>query len=242
MDGLLRRLRDLPLREIRSALLFLGMALFVFAASRGGLFGQGPSPVPSPERSLSVPTPSATNLPTPSPTNPLTPTAEPTETPSIIEPTPQLAEPAPPPTRLVIPVLGVDAPVVELPITDNTWDMSGLTYEIAHLGGTAKPGERNNMVLAGHVTLRRGAGPFLHLERLEPGNTAIVYAGDEAYTYRVVGKSYVAPADVSIVQPTSDPILTLLTCTNWEAQTRLYRERVAVIAELVEDETPSGPR
>ncbi len=234
VPGLLRRLGNLRLRDIASALLFVGLTLLVFAASRGGLFGQGPSPLPSPERTPSPPTPS--------PTNPPIPTAEPTRTPHVIEPTAERPEPAPPPTRLVIPILGVDAPVVELPITDNTWDMSGLTYEIAHLGGTAKPGERNNMVLAGHVTLRRGAGPFLHLERLEPGNTAIVYAGDEVYTYRVVGKSYIAPTDVSIVQPTSDPILTLLTCTNWDAQTRLYHERVAVIAELVEDQIPSGPR
>ena len=94
------------------------------------------------------------------------------------------------------------------------------------------------MVLAGHVTLRVGAGPFLHVESLEPGDMAIVYAGEQAYTYRVVSKSYIGPTDVSVAYPTSDPILTLLSCTNWDAQNRRYLERVAVIAELVEEGAP----
>jgi len=92
------------------------------------------------------------------------------------------------------------------------------------------------MVLAGHVTLKRGAGPFLHLEGLELGNMAIVYAGEQAYTYRVVSKRYVGPTDVSVAYPTSDPILTLLTCTNWDADKRQYLERLVVVAKLVESE------
>ena len=93
-------------------------------------------------------------------------------------------------------------------------------------------------LLAGHVTLRRGAGPFLHVESLEPGDMAIVYAGEQAYTYRVVSKSYIGPTDVSVAYPASDPILTLLSCTNWDAENRRYLERVAVIAELVEEGAP----
>ena len=139
-------------------------------------------------------------------------------------------------TRLAIPSLELDAPVVEVSIINKTWDVSGLTYEIAHLGGTANPGEKNNMVLAGHVTLKRGAGPFLHLEGLELGDMAIVYAGEPAYTYRVVSKRYVGPTDVSVAYPTSHPILTLLTCTNWDAENRQYLERLVVVAKLVESE------
>jgi len=166
------------------------------------------------------------------------PTTQLTEKPSTIEPTTEIVERAPPPTRVVIPALGIDAPVVEVPITNKTWDLSGLTYEIAHLGGTASPGQKNNMVFAGHVTLKRGAGPFLRLESLEPGDMAIVYAGEQAYTYRVVSKRHVGPTDVSVAYPTSDPILTLLTCTNWDAENRRYTERVAVIAQLVEGGAP----
>ncbi|HAL61125.1 MAG TPA: hypothetical protein DCP08_01795, partial [Chloroflexi bacterium] len=90
----------------------------------------------------------------------------------------------------------------------------------------------------GHITLKRGAGPFLHLESLEPGDMAIVYAGEQAYTYRVVSKRHMGPTDVSIAYPTSDPILTLLTCTNWDAENRTYTHRVAVTAELVGEGAP----
>ena len=94
------------------------------------------------------------------------------------------------------------------------------------------------MVLAGHVILKRGAGPFLNLESLEPADMAIIYAGEQAYTYRVVSKKHVGPTDVYVVYPSSDPILTLITCTNWDAENRVYTERVAMIAELVEEEAP----
>lgn len=148
------------------------------------------------------------------------------------------SEAAPAATRLVIPALRVNAPVVEVPLANGTWDVSGLTYEVAHLGGTANPGENGNLALTGHITLRRGSGPFLHLEALQPGDLAIVYAEDQAYMYRVVNKRHVGPTDVSVTFPTSEPILTLITCTNWDAENRTYTERVAVIAELIGQEMP----
>jgi sortase A len=139
---------------------------------------------------------------------------------------------------LVIPALGIDAPVVEVPIANKTWNVSLVEHEIAHLGGTAHPGEKNNMVLAGHATLKRGIGPFFRLESLQPGDIAVVYAGEQPFRYRVLGKRYVLPTEVSVAQPTVDAILTLVTCSDWDAEDRTYRERVAVIAELVSDEMP----
>lgn len=262
MGRLLRRLRNLPLWVIGNALLLVGIALVAFGQSRGGLVSQRATAVPSPEWSPTPPSSTPTNpmssvellvkgFNVPADEEPLgtspqdqppvatpAPTTQLTETPSIIEPTPEIVERNPPATRLVIPTLGIDAPIVEVPIANKTWDLSWVAQEIAHLGGTSNPGEKNNMVLAGHVTLKRGAGPFLHLESLEPGDTAIVYAGEQAHTYRVVSKRYVGPTDVSVAYPASDPILTLLTCTNWDAENRTYTGRVVVIAELVEDRTP----
>jgi sortase A len=109
---------------------------------------------------------------------------------------------------------------------------------VAHLEGTANPGEKGNVVLSGHVTLRRGSGPFRYLERLQTGDTVTVYAGEQAYTYRVVDKRHVQPTDVSVTYPTIAPTLTLITCTNWDADDRTYTERVAVIAELVGEGRP----
>ena len=265
MEGLLKRVRDLPLRNIANAVLLVGIALVAFGQSKEGSVSQSTAPVPSPQGSPALPYPTPTNPISgvellvkgfnappdeePLETSPKDETPVATSTPTIQaiqvtkppftpEPTPEIVERNPPATRLVIPTLGIDAPVVEVPITNKTWDVSDLTYEIAHLGGSANPGEKNNMVLAGHVTLKRGTGPFLNLESLEPGDLAIVYAGEQPYTYRVVSKKYLAPTDVSVAFPTSDPILTLLTCTDWDAAHRRYTQRVAVIAELVEEDAP----
>ena len=123
-------------------------------------------------------------------------------------------------------------------MVNGTWDVSELENEAAHLGGTAQPGQSGNAVLSGHVTLRRGWGPFIHLERLKSGDTVIVYAGDQTFTYRVVDTKHVLPDDVSVTYPTFAPTLTLITCTTWDADTRAYAERGAVLAELVNDATP----
>jgi sortase A len=138
---------------------------------------------------------------------------------------------------LVIPSLGLDAPVVEVPMVSKTWDVSELTHEVAHLGGTANPGEPGNMVLSGHVTLRVGAGPFRRLEKLEAGDVVVVYGGLHGYTYTVTERRYVEPEDVSVTYSTPVPTLTLITCTNWDAENRTYTERVAVIAELTDEGT-----
>jgi LPXTG-site transpeptidase (sortase) family protein len=228
-----RKVPDLSLRTLGGLLLLIGTIILIFASSLPILLAVQRTPAPSPVPTLS---PSYVS-PDKVPTN----TAEATQTSHVAEPT-EVPTPAPPPTRLVIPVLGVDAPVVEVPISDKSWDLADLTNEIAHLGGTANPGENSNMVLAGHVTLRRGTGPFLHLERLEPGNVAIVYTVENAYTYRVVGKQYVEPDDVFVAYPSEDPILTLLTCARWDAESRSYSERVAVIAELVPWDLPIDRR
>jgi LPXTG-site transpeptidase (sortase) family protein len=227
-----KRLRNVPVRWIGNALLLGGLALIGAASLGGRLVSTEPAPV--------VPSPSSTRVAATASTTSTTDQAAglPETTPAPQATTERMA----PPTRLQIPALNLDAPVVELPIQDKTWDMSSLSDEIAHLGGTANPGEKSNMVLAGHVTLRTGAGPFLHLERLKPGDTAIVYAGEEAYTYRVVRKKYVAPDDVSVTYPSSGPILTLITCTRWDAQNHTYTERVAVIARLAEEEIPDWTR
>jgi LPXTG-site transpeptidase (sortase) family protein len=164
------------------------------------------------------------------------------------------------PTRLVIPALGLDAPVVEVPLQNGTWDMQAITMEIAHLGATANPGQNSNVVLAGHVTIVGGIGPFYKLEQLQDGDQVTVYVGERAYTTH-----HLAPAsgahDVEIVQPTDQEQLTLITCTTWDAATAatwsaspcwpnsstlLRRPLVAIVCQApcahFEDHTPCRTR
>jgi LPXTG-site transpeptidase (sortase) family protein len=139
------------------------------------------------------------------------------------------------PRRLVIARIGVDAPVVHVPLAQQTWDLSLIEKEIAYLGSTAQPGEGSNVVLAGHVTLLRGGpGPFLLLESLQEGDPLVVHTDSRIHTYLVDSMRVVAPTDVSVVHATETSTLTLITCTTWDAGSRSYLERVVVTAHEVE--------
>jgi LPXTG-site transpeptidase (sortase) family protein len=157
--------------------------------------------------------------------------------PTLAAPT-QLPEPTPTPqvaaTHLVIPVLGLETDLVEAPISGGTWDVSKFHDEVAHLESTAYPGLPGNAVLAGHVRTARGLGRFRNLVDMQPGDLIIVQAGPISYVYQVMWVRVLEPTDVEVVMPTTETVITLLSCTNWDNRTWTYRNRVAVRAELVE--------
>lgn len=136
-------------------------------------------------------------------------------------PTPVPITPGPrSPTRIVIPAIGVDAPIV--PGTD--WE--ALKKGVGHHPGTANPGERGNMVLAAHNDIYGEI--FRDLEKLRPGDEIWVYAGSQAYRYVVVQKQIVLPTQVEVMAPTRDPVVTLITCYPYLVDTH----RLVVVGEL----------
>ena len=124
------------------------------------------------------------------------------------------------PTRLVIPAIRVDVPVV--PGVD--WEQ--LKKGAGHLIGSANPGERGNCFIAGHNDIYGEI--FRDLEQLKIGDEVLVYAGQQTYRYIVRATRIVEPDDVSVMEPTSTPILTLLTCYPY----MIDSHRLVVIAEL----------
>jgi LPXTG-site transpeptidase (sortase) family protein len=139
-----------------------------------------------------------------------------------------------PVTRLVIPVLNVDAEVRYIPFEDETWDVSELGLDIAWLGGTSSPGLESNTVLAGHVTaMFLGNGPFRYLNSLHPGDLVRVYTEWNVYTYAVREQMVVKPNDSMVVGATEKAQLTLITCTGWNDEYGVYTSRRAVFADLV---------
>lgn len=139
-----------------------------------------------------------------------------------------------PATRIVIPALDVDAPVVIIPIRNGTWDVEQITHEVGHLQGTASPGDSSNVVMAGHITLTSGGyGPFRGLAQLQPGDEVLVYVGDEeVYVYQVDSLRTVEATDIEVTYPTMEPILTLITCVNWDPVQGRYNDRLVVVAHL----------
>jgi sortase A len=152
------------------------------------------------------------------------------------------ADPAEPPDqstieRLVIPDLQVDAKVVSKPRKDNTWDITGLRADVAWLEGTAHPASTGNTVLAGHIMVRNvGKGPFRYLDRLKEGAIVLLYTGKNRFVYQVSEQFVVKETDGEVTFSTSEPQLTLLTCSNWDDNVETYQRRRVVVAGLVKVE------
>jgi sortase A len=124
------------------------------------------------------------------------------------------------PTRLVISALDIDASIV--PGTD--WEQ--LKKGVGHQPRTANPGERGNLVLAAHNDIFGEI--FRDLDRLQPGDEIVVYTTDQSYRYVVTETRLVAPTDVDVMNPTSEPTVTLISCYPYLVDT----QRIVVIAAL----------
>lgn len=136
--------------------------------------------------------------------------------------------------RIVIPALDVDNEVAYVPFDGHTWMINGLRQEVAWMGDTSWPGLGGNTGLAAHVTVAgEGNGPFRYLYDLQPGDTIDLYTGKNIYTYEVNYKVALEETDLSVLEQSEAPRITLLTCVDWDENLRIYLRRYAVVADLV---------
>jgi sortase A len=150
-----------------------------------------------------------------------TPGASPSATPST--------DPRPPkgtPFALIrIPRLGAGW---QQPIVEGV-DAAQLHEGIGHYVGTAMPGGRGNLALAGHRATN--GEPFRNLDRMRPGDTVVVMTRDTTYTY-VVDRPWflVQPTAVQVIAPVpgkpgvhaTERKMTLTTCNpRWASTQRL---------------------
>jgi LPXTG-site transpeptidase (sortase) family protein len=153
-----------------------------------------------------------------------------------------VAAPAPTPhpilpiTRVVIPRIDLDSEAVpaDLVAQDGgvTWEVPA--FKIGHAQSTASAGAPGNAVLVGHVDSRGLGNVFEQLDASRVGDQVQVFSGGERrFDYRVVDVRKVGRRDVSVVQPTDLPSLTLITCSGmWLPLVADYAERLVVRAEL----------
>jgi sortase A len=159
------------------------------------------------------------------------PIPEPTNVPPVDENGNQID--TSPVNRIVLPSIGVDTVVKYVPYDGFTWLIAGLQQEIAWMGDTSWPGLGGNTGLAGHVSLRNGRdGPFRYLDSLRPNDQVKLYTEENIYIYSVRELQIVSDTDFSVIEATKDPQLTLITCSDWDPQMGLYRDRLIVIADL----------
>ena len=146
---------------------------------------------------------------------------------------PAPAPPAPPEgaaiAMLTIPRIGLEKAVVQ------GVSVADLKKAPGHYPDTPMPGQKGNSAIAGHRTTY--GGPFLDLDKLEPGDPILVTTRQGSFRYEVRESKVVRPTDVSVLAPTEDDRLTLTTChPRYSA-----KERLIVVASLMGEAAPTPP-
>lgn len=195
--------------EVRAPALLAASAVFVATALVAPVAGSGePQPVPT------VPPQLRAEAAAPTPT-----------------PVPLLD-----PERIVLPKLGVDAPVVPVGVeADGAMGTPGNARDVAWWQGT-KAGT-SNALFAGHRDWSGARGSFYSLQSLSPGDEIHVVGQGQQLTFavqwvrQVGGDSSEAP---DILAPTEHPAITLITCGGvFDRSIRHYTDRVIARAVLV---------
>jgi sortase A len=129
-------------------------------------------------------------------------------------------------------VLAIEKIDLVAPLFEGT-DGLTLNHVVGHIAGTARPGERGNIGIAGHRD-----GFFRGLKKIKPGDTIELRTRGGKDTYTVDHVQIVTPREVSVLEPQPEPSLTLVTCYPFY-QIGSAPERFVVTAYLTEH-VPAG--
>ncbi len=113
--------------------------------------------------------------------------------------------------RIVIPAINVDAPVVQ----GDDWEQ--LKKGVGQHVGTADPGQVGNHVLTAHNDIYGEI--FRALDQLQPGDEVQIQTISEIFTYVILETRVVEPTEVSVLAPSADPTITLISCYPYAVDT-----------------------
>jgi sortase A len=129
---------------------------------------------------------------------------------------------------------------ISIPRTDNSFvfiegtGTDSLKKGPGHYGGTALPGERGTVSIAGHRTTY--AAPFRQLNKLNKGDPITLTMPYGRFVYSVEGSRAVPPTETTVLGPAHYDRLVLTTCTPLGSADK----RLVVTARL-KQATPRGP-
>jgi sortase A len=134
--------------------------------------------------------------------------------------------PRPTENRLMIPSMNLDQRVFEGKTAKT------LNSGLWHRPHTSTPDKGGNTVFVGHrLTYTNPQGTLYHLDKVRTGDEIGVWWNNKMYTYTVTEVKVVNADKVAIEDQTSQPQLTIYTCTPlW-----LPKDRLVVIAKPTED-------
>jgi sortase A len=123
-------------------------------------------------------------------------------------------------------VTGQPFAFIQIPAFGRNWrftivqgtTLAQLNLSPGHVPGTQLPGQLGNFAVAGH---RVTAGnPFWNEPSMERGDLIYIQTKSSTYTYRVIGKKWVLPDNLSVLDPVpgypharpTQRLITLITC------------------------------
>jgi LPXTG-site transpeptidase (sortase) family protein len=136
--------------------------------------------------------------------------------------------------RILIPKIGVNAPIVLSDSRDPNLIHDDLENGIVHYPGTALPGELGNVFLTGHSSNYSWAPGkynyvFTLLGKMSTGDLIAIYYQGHEYDYSITRTEIVAPTDIAVLNPSPNRELSLMTC--WPVYTS--QKRLIVIAQQI---------
>jgi len=136
------------------------------------------------------------------------------------------AEYAVSPNRIIIPKIGVNAPIVE---SDNA--NYGLSRGSWRVPESSTPDKGSNTVITGHrfKYLPPNNLTFYLLDKLEPGDVFSVIWNEKDYYYRVRENKIVDKTEISILNSTKESVVTLFTCHPIYST----EQRLVVVGDLI---------
>jgi LPXTG-site transpeptidase (sortase) family protein len=139
--------------------------------------------------------------------------------------------------RLEIPSLGLELPIVGVPLSEDGWDVRWLEGQAGWLHGTAFPTWVGNTAITAHVwDANNQPGSFVDLDTLQHGDEIVIHAWGLTHTYEVRGVKQVRPDDLRALPHEDYDVLTLLTCQGFDESEGTYDWRLVVRAVLMDVE------
>jgi sortase (surface protein transpeptidase) len=153
----------------------------------------------------------------------------------------QVATPSPPrhiPAQLMIPRIGVAAPVEQVGVDrNNNMDVPSKPTDVAWYRPGPAPGEAGDAVIDGHLDWTSGKAVFWDLHLLQAGDEIDVVAQDGARLRFQVSDlhSYAYTArPAGLFARSGQPQLSLITCAgSWDKGKQTYVQRLVVNASYV---------
>ena len=160
------------------------------------------------------------------------------QTPEPVTTTTSIPEPIITESKIIIPKIYVEGPII--------WDVkfdeihANLNQGVVQYNESAKPGQIGNVFIVGHSSdfiwsKGKYKNIFALLPKLVNGDQIQILYNNKNYTYQVSETKIVSPTDISIIKPTDDATLTLMTC--WPIGTS--QKRYVIVAKLISPE-PKG--